>query len=39
MGDLAETRAVGVDRVERFVAAGCGRVEFAALEEQCRAVW
>ena len=38
MGDLAETSAVCVDGVDRFIAARYGGVEFAALEEERRAV-
>jgi hypothetical protein len=32
MGDLAETSAVCVDGVERFIAAGGGGVEFCAAQ-------
>ena len=38
VGDLAEISAVRVDRIERFIAARCGWVEFAPLEQKCRAV-
>ena len=34
MGDLAETSAVRVDGIERFIAARCGWVEFALLEQK-----
>jgi len=37
MGDLAETSAVYVDGIERFIAARCGWVELAPLEQKCRA--
>jgi hypothetical protein len=38
MGDLAETSAVCVDGVERFIATRCGWVKFAPLEQKFRAV-
>jgi hypothetical protein len=38
MGDLAEPSAGGVDRTKRFIAARSGRVEFAPLKEERRAV-